>query len=66
MGSQVSKLLGMGSNKALAAAQEKQRAQLEASERANKALLDGQRRAASGGQGFLSYLDDQLKGTFGG
>lgn len=59
------KFLGGGSD-AVAKQQAEQQAQIEAQQRATAAIEAGQRRVNGGGAGFLSFLDDKLKSTFGG
>lgn len=68
--SKVAKVLGIGGGDggmgALRAQQREQQARIDAANRNTALLEEGQRRARSGGGGFLAFLDDQLKSTFGG
>ncbi len=46
--------------------QAQQQAQIEADRRQVEAVAAGQRRARSGGAGFLAFVDERLGKTFGG
>lgn len=65
--SKVAKALGLGADTSgLSAMQRKQQEQIDAASR-NTALVEaGQRAVNGGGGGLLSFLDDDLKKTFGG
>lgn len=65
--SKVAKVLGLGADTSgLRAQQREQQARIDAANRNTALLEEGQRRARNGGGGFLAFLDDDLKATFGG
>ena len=57
---------GDGGAAALAASQKQQQQQIADQTAKTDAVLAGQQKLAKGGNGFLSFLDDDLKKLFGG
>lgn len=63
----IAKVLGMAPDMSgLKAAQQQQQDMIEASSRRTSLIEAGQRAVNGSGGGFLSFLDDDLKKTFGG
>lgn len=61
--SKVAKIFGSGAD---TGALKKQQEAVAAETRRVRSVEEGQRRARQGGGGFLAFLDEQLKGSFGG
>jgi len=65
--SKVAKVLGLGADTSgLRAEQRRQQDLIDASNRRTSLIEAGQRAVNGSAGGFLSFLDDDLKSTFGG